>query len=67
MRTNVNSNGTPRSEIERGCGAYLEIAAAEEEVNLYALGLLELSERVVDYVQLPVHAPLHRDLHRSTQ
>jgi hypothetical protein len=64
---NLNSNGTLHnsSTIRRGCGAYLEIAAAEEEVNLDALGLLEPSQRVIDYVQLPMHAPLHRDLHGS--
>lgn len=66
---NLNSNGTLQnsSTIRRGCGAYLEIAAAEEEVNLDALGLLEPSQRVIDYVQLPMHAPLHRDLHGSTR
>lgn len=44
---------------------HLEIAAAEEEVNLDPLGLLEPPHCVVDSVQLPMHATLHRDLHGS--
>jgi hypothetical protein len=44
---------------------HLEIAAAEEEVNLDPLGLLEPPHGVVDSVQLPMHATLHRDLHGS--
>lgn len=47
--------------------AHLEIAAAEEEVNLDPLGLLELAKRVVDDVQLPMHATLHSDLHGSAR
>ena len=46
---------------------HLEVATAEEEVNLDSLGLLELAKRVVDDVQLPMHATLHRDLHGSAR
>jgi hypothetical protein len=52
---------------ERTGSRHLEVAAAEEEVNLDPLGLLEPAKRVVDDVQLPVHAALHRDLHGSAR
>ena len=56
------------SEDERGAlSTHLEVATAEEEVNLDPLGLLEPAKRVVDDVQLPVHASLHRDLHGSAR
>jgi len=42
----------------------LEVAIAEEEVDLDPLGLLERAKHVVDDVQLPVHAAVHRDLCR---
>ena len=59
-----------RTTSEDGRGArstHLEVAIAEEEVNLDPLGLLEPAKRVVDDVQLPVHASLHRDLHGSAR
>ena len=56
------------SEHERGArSTHLEVAIAEEEINLDPLSLLERVKHVVDYVQLHVHAAVHRDLHWMAQ
>lgn len=44
---------------------HLEVAAADEEVDLLALPPLQHLHRLVDAVQLAVAAPLHRNLARS--
>jgi hypothetical protein len=51
--------------VSRQSGLHLEVAAADEEVDLDALRFLETAHRVVDLVQLPVHASLHGDLHST--
>ena len=42
---------------------YLEIAAAEEEVDLGVLGFFKILEGFVDIVEVAMHAPFHCYLH----
>ena len=66
IHANVELPRRTAPQVRTG-STHLEVATAEEEVNLDSLGLLELAKRVVDDVQLPMHATLHRDLHGSAR
>lgn len=43
-------------------GHHLEVAAADEEIKGAPLGALNVAHAVVDQVQLPMAAPIHRHL-----
>lgn len=47
--------------------ARLEVAAANQKVDLYGLALFQALQRSIDLVKLPVTAALHRNLQRSAR